>query len=247
MPKDNHEYFMFKNAKNKKSVHTLRARKPIHIEQNNIKHLLVVSGGLDTIGLAYLLDYYNIDFDMLFFTYGQNNLKEELTSAKYAAHKLNKKLHIQDLTMVGEIVVGSHKMIGRNGRFAWESMAFATTHYKDEVNIVFGTYLADSDDGSMKFFDHLLKAFVMGEEVYSDNNLDVNEDSHKRTKLNIVLPLEFNTKMDLLKTIYELYGEEFTKDYITHTVSCLYGNECHNCIPCFHRDRVLQAFGEWHK
>lgn len=66
----------------------------------------VVSGGLDSVTLAYWLAYYDYAPHLLSFDYGQKHSKE-LTYAKLAAQRLGARHDVIDLTTLGGLLPGS--------------------------------------------------------------------------------------------------------------------------------------------
>lgn len=89
------------------------------------KAIVIVSGGMDSVTLAYLLKRENFDLTLLSFNYGQRH-KKELDYARLAAQRLEAKHQIVDLSSVGNLLSGSaltdESVDVPEGHYAAESM-----------------------------------------------------------------------------------------------------------------------------
>jgi len=70
------------------------------------KAIAIVSGGLDSVTLAYLLHAEGYELHLLSFDYGQRH-KKELAYAERSAQQLNATFNIVDLSSVGQFLKGS--------------------------------------------------------------------------------------------------------------------------------------------
>lgn len=89
-----------------------------------MKAIAIVSGGMDSITLAYRLKADGYDLHMLTFDYGQRHLKE-IDSARYFADILGAKLDVIDISNIQPLLKGS--------ALTDESIAVPQGHYAEET------------------------------------------------------------------------------------------------------------------
>src|ERR687898_374191 len=90
--------------------------------------IAIVSGGMDSVTLAYLLDSEGYELHLLSVDYGQRHQKE-ISYAKRCAERLGAAFDIADISMVGHLLSGSaltDDIEVPHGHYAAENMAVCT-------------------------------------------------------------------------------------------------------------------------
>lgn len=110
------------------------------------KTLVVCSGGLDSVTLAYQIAAENKDLELLTFDYGQSH-KKEIEFAALAARRLNVKHHVLDITNIGALL--SSSLTDENaeipeGHYTSENMSSTVVPNRNAIMLTIAFGLADS-------------------------------------------------------------------------------------------------------
>lgn len=108
--------------------------------------LAVVSGGMDSVTLAHLLDSEGYDLHLLCFDYGQRH-KKEISYAQLCAKRLTASFDIADISGVGRLLSGSALTddVGvPHGHYAAENMAVTVVPNRNAImlSIAYGVAVA---------------------------------------------------------------------------------------------------------
>lgn len=112
------------------------------------KAVAIVSGGMDSVTLAYLLKSQGYDLHLLAFNYGQRH-KKELGFAQLAAERLGAAFDVVDLSSVGSLLKGSaltDAIDVPEGHYAAPSMALTVVPNRNAIMlaIAYGVAVAES-------------------------------------------------------------------------------------------------------
>ena len=108
--------------------------------------IAIVSGGMDSVTLAYLLDSEGYELHLLSVDYGQRHQKE-LSYAKRCAERLGAAFDIADISMVGHLFSGSaltDDIEVPHGHYAAENMAVTVVPNRNAImlSIAYGVAVA---------------------------------------------------------------------------------------------------------
>src|SRR5919112_1946620 len=108
--------------------------------------IAIVSGGMESVTLGYLLDSEGYELHLLSMDYGQRHQKE-LTYAKRCAERLGAAFDIADISMVGHLLSGSaltDDIRVPHGHYAAETMAVTVVPNRNAVmlSIAYGVAVA---------------------------------------------------------------------------------------------------------
>jgi 7-cyano-7-deazaguanine synthase len=108
----------------------------------------IVSGGMDSVTLAYLLDSEGYDLHLLSIDYGQRH-KKEISYAKRCAERLGAAFDIADIAKVGRLLSGSaltDNIEVPHGHYAAENMAVTVVPNRNAVmlSIAYGVAVAQN-------------------------------------------------------------------------------------------------------
>src|SRR5947209_3293037 len=111
------------------------------------KAIAIVSGGLDSVTLAYLLHAEGYEIQMLSFDYGQRH-KKELAYAERCAKRLNAPFDIVDLSTLGQFLKGSaltDDIPVPDGHYAAPSMAITVVPNRNAImlSVAYGIAAAE--------------------------------------------------------------------------------------------------------
>lgn len=112
------------------------------------KTLVVCSGGLDSVTLAYQIAAENEDLELLTFDYGQSHNKE-IEFAALTAKRLNVKHHILNISNIGALL--SSSLTDKNadipeGHYTSENMSVTVVPNRNAIMLSIAFGLADSID-----------------------------------------------------------------------------------------------------
>ncbi|MBV9468133.1 MAG: 7-cyano-7-deazaguanine synthase QueC [Abitibacteriaceae bacterium] len=112
------------------------------------KAIAIVSGGLDSVTLAYLLHSENYDLHLLAFNYGQRHAKE-IDYARRCAHRLDAEFDIVDLAALGQLLKGSaltDDIAIPHGHYTAPSMAVTVVPNRNAImlSIAYGVAVAEN-------------------------------------------------------------------------------------------------------
>jgi 7-cyano-7-deazaguanine synthase len=106
----------------------------------------IVSGGMDSVSLAYLLDSEGYELHLLSVDYGQRH-KKEISYAKRCAERLGASFDIADISQVGRLLSGSaltDDVEVPHGHYAAENMAVTVVPNRNAImlSIAYGVAVA---------------------------------------------------------------------------------------------------------
>src|SRR5450755_2543868 len=113
--------------------------------------IAIVSGGLDSVTLAYLLHAQGYDLHLLSFNYGQRHSKE-LAFAELCAQRLNGKFDLIDLSNVGAYLKGSaltDDIDVPDGHYAAPSMAITVVPNRNAIMLAIAYGVAVSEQAEV--------------------------------------------------------------------------------------------------
>ena len=114
------------------------------------KAIAIVSGGLDSVTLAYFLQAEGYDLHLLSFDYGQRH-KKELSFAEKCAKRLEADFDVIDLSGIGKFLKGSaltDDVPVPDGHYAEPSMAITVVPNRNAImlSIAFGIAVAEQSE-----------------------------------------------------------------------------------------------------
>lgn len=213
----------------------------------NRKAVAIVSGGMDSVTLAYLLDSEGYELHLLAIDYGQRHVKE-IGYARRCAERLGASFDVADISGVGRLLGGSaltDDVEVPHGHYAAENMAVTVVPNRNAImlSIAYGVAVArkaalvaaavhtgdhyvypDCRPGFIEAFDKMQREAVEG---FGDESLHLYAPFIEMTKAGIV---EVGTKLGVP---YE------------DTWSCYEGGESHCglCGTCTERKEAFELAG----
>ncbi len=207
----------------------------------------IVSGGMDSVTLAYLMASEGYDLHLLSFDYGQRH-RRELEYAKLCAERLDAKFDVVDISGVGRLLGGSaltDDVSVPHGHYAASNMAITVVPNRNAIllSIAYGVAVAedakmvatgvhagdhfvypDCRPGFIQAFDAMQKKAVEG---FGDESL------------RLYAPFVEWSKADIVAA-----GVELGVPY-ADTWSCYEGGEVHcgRCGTCVERREAIQLTG----
>ncbi len=111
------------------------------------KAVAIVSGGMDSVTLAYLLNSEGYDLHLLSVNYGQRHRKE-LEYAGWCAERLGASFHVADLSGIGKLLKGSaltDDIPVPHGHYAAENMAVTVVPNRNAImlSVAYGVAVAE--------------------------------------------------------------------------------------------------------
>lgn len=204
------------------------------------KTVAVISGGMDSVTLAYMLHSEGHDLTLISFDYGQRH-KKELAFAAQCAQQLGVPHHIVDLSCLNPLVANSsltNKDIPvPDGHYAAETMKQTVVPNRNSIMMNIAAGLAVSigarhiatgvHGGDHYIYPDCRPAFIKS----LDTLLIVANDGFIDTKFTVLAPYLYWTKADIV-TVGEMVGVPWS-----NTWSCYKGGDIHcgACGTCFER------------
>lgn len=211
------------------------------------KAVALVSGGMDSITLAYLLASEGFDLHLLSVDYGQRHLKE-LEYAELCAQRLDAKFDVADVSGIGKLLKGSaltDDIPVPHGHYAASNMAITVVPNRNAImlSIAYGLAVAEGAEivatgvhagdhfvypdcrpDFIKAFDEMQKKAVEG---FGDESL------------RLYAPFVERSKADIVAT-----GARLGAPY-ADTWSCYEGGEVHcgECGTCVERREAFELAG----
>ena len=204
------------------------------------KTVAVISGGMDSVTLAYMLQHEGHDLTLISFDYGQRH-KKELLFATECAKQLGVPHHIVDLSCLNPLVANSsltNKDIDvPDGHYAAETMKQTVVPNRNSIMLNIAAGLAVSigarhiatgvHGGDHYIYPDCRPAFIKS----LDTLLTIANEGFIDTKFTVIAPYLYWTKADIV-TVGEMVGVPWAE-----TWSCYKGGDIHcgACGTCFER------------
>jgi 7-cyano-7-deazaguanine synthase len=210
-----------------------------------LKHLVICSGGLDSVSLAHIIAADATLTRLVSFDYGQRHRKE-LEFAAAAAQRLGVPHHLIDMRPIGAALTGSaltDDIAVPDGHYAEETMRITVVPNRNAIMLAvgFGVAAANGDDAvatAVHGGDHF---------IYPDCRPDFTEafDTMQRHALDgyadvrLVTPFVHRTKADIVSEGAR-HGTPFAE-----TWSCYKGGDLHcgRCGTCVERREAFHLAG----
>jgi 7-cyano-7-deazaguanine synthase len=211
------------------------------------KAIAIVSGGLDSVTLAYLLRSQGYDLHLLSFDYGQRH-KKELEFAALCAKRLDAAFDIIDLSNLGKHLGGSaltDDISVPDGHYAEESMKITVVPNRNAImlSIAYGIAVYEQAEviaigahgGDHFIYPDCRPGFINAFDVMEQHAVE----GHGHPKLRLEAPFIHLGKHQIVEQGHTL-GVPF-KD----TWSCYKGGEkhCSTCGTCYERREAFALAG----
>lgn len=213
-----------------------------------MKAIAIVSGGMDSITLAYRLKADGHDLHMLTFNYGQRHVKE-IDSAHYFANLLGAKIDTIDISNIQPLLKGSaltdENITVPKGHYAEESMKQTVVPNRNAIMIsmAWGVAVAESADlvalavhsGDHHIYPDCRPAFIDS----MNAALRISMEGHRTEGLHIYAPY-----LNVDKTAIAVDGKKLAVPY-EKTWTCYQGGDIHcgQCGACVERQEAFYLAG----
>jgi 7-cyano-7-deazaguanine synthase len=209
------------------------------------KVVAIVSGGLDSVTLAYHLVDQGYEPVLISYDYGQRHSKE-LDFAKLCAQRLNAKHHLVDLkvltSLMGTSSLTSDAIEVPDGHYAEETMKVTVVPNRNAIMINVATALAVSESYSFVATgvhggDHFIYPDCRPEFIESQTEtLKLANAGFIATEFDVLAPFVNISKADIV-TIGDAIGVPWLE-----TWSCYKGGDIHcgSCGTCFERREAFE-------
>ncbi len=203
------------------------------------KAVAIVSGGVDSVTLAYLLASEEFSLHLLSFNYGQRHLKE-LEYAKLCAERLGAEFDVADISGVGRLLKGSaltDEVPVPHGHYAASNMAITVVPNRNAImlSIAYGVAVAEGAElvsTGVHSGDHFVYPDCRPEFIEAFDGMQKKAiDGFGHESLRLYTPFAKWTKADILVT-----GTCLGVPY-ADTWSCYEGGQLHCglCATCGER------------
>lgn len=211
------------------------------------KAVAIVSGGMDSVTLAYLLDAEGYELHLLAFNYGQRH-KKELQFAEMAAKALKAEFDIVNLSNLGKLLKGSaltDDIAVPDGHYASENMKITVVPNRNAImlSIAYGVAVAENADivatgvhaGDHFIYPDCRTKFIKAFDIASS----LANEGFGNPDLKIIAPFGEIGKDGIVKI-----GTELNVPY-ENTWSCYKGGDkhCGKCGTCVERKEAFQLAG----
>lgn len=211
------------------------------------KAIAIVSGGLDSVTLAYWLKNKGYDLHILSFNYGQRH-KKELEFAIKTAKTLNAKFDVIDLANLGNLLKGSSltdDIEVPDGHYAAENMKSTVVPNRNAIMlaIAYGIAVSENSDvvaTGVHSGDHFIYPDCRPEFIKSfDVMSKLANEGFGNGNLQVIAPFMNMGKHDIVRI-----GSELGVSY-EDTWSCYKGLEkhCGTCGTCIERQEAFKLTG----
>lgn len=213
-----------------------------------MKAIAIVSGGMDSITLAYRLRADGYDLHMLTFNYGQRHVKE-IDSAHYFANLLGAKIDTIDISNIKPLLKGSaltdEEIAVPHGHYAEESMKQTVVPNRNAIMIsmAWGVAVAESADlvalavhsGDHHIYPDCRPAFIDS----MNAALRISMEGHRTEGLHIYAPY-----LTVDKAAIASDGKKLAVPY-EKTWTCYEGGDIHcgQCGACVERQEAFHLAG----
>lgn len=212
-----------------------------------MKAIAIISGGLDSVTLAYLLRSRGYDLHLLSFDYGQRHRKE-LGYAERCAKRLVAEWDLIDLSSIHKLLSGSaltDDIQVPDGHYAASNMAITVVPNRNAIMLTIAYAAAVSEQADfvaagMHSGDHTIYPDCRPEFVKAFEVMQIEAiKGFGRDTLQLYTPFIYLSKADIVKTGQAL-GVPFQE-----TWSCYKGGEIHcgQCGTCVERKEAFQLAG----
>lgn len=210
-----------------------------------MKTVAIISGGLDSVTLAHYLKKQGMDLHLLAFNYGQRH-KKELAFAQQAAHDLEARFDLVDLSGIGGMLKGSSltdDIPVPDGHYADENMKITVVPNRNAImlSIAYGVAVAENAEAvaiGVHSGDHFIypdcrPGFI---QAFEQMEYKANEGL---ARVDLLAPFLTLDKSGIV-SIGALIGVPFIQ-----TWSCYKGEELHcgTCGTCVERREAFQLAG----
>lgn len=207
----------------------------------------MVSGGMDSVTLAYLLQSEGYSLHLLAFDYGQRHRKE-IQYAERCARRLHTRFDLVDLSSIGRLLSGSaltDDIPVPHGHYAEESMAVTVVPNRNAImlSVAYGVAVAEnagSVAAGMHAGDHFIYPDCRPEFVSAFEQMEQSAtEGTGSPALRLYVPFISIAKHDIVAI-----GARLGVPY-EDTWSCYEGREIHcgRCGTCIERKEAFQLAG----
>lgn len=212
------------------------------------KVVAIVSGGLDSVTMAYELAHRNYEVILISYNYGQRH-KKEIMYAKKCAENLGVQHHIVDLQVLSNLLGGSSltsdEISVPDGHYAEESMRITVVPNRNAIMINIATALAVSKKcdyvaTGVHGGDHYIYPDCRPEYIVAQTEaLRLANSGFVSKEFEVLAPF-VNISKDGIVKIGEAIGVPWLE-----TWSCYKGGEIHcgSCGTCFERREAFDLAG----
>lgn len=212
-----------------------------------MKAIAIVSGGLDSVTLAYLLKSQGHDLTLLSFDYGQRH-KKELDYAKLCAEDLGAKHSIIDLSSITHLLSGSSltdDIPVPDGHYAAASMASTVVPNRNAIMLSIAWAAAVSSGAEIVATgvhagDHFVYPDCRPEFINAFDTMGkLATDGYATNGLHLYAPFVNMNKADIVSLGASLFVPYY------NTWSCYKGSAAHcgKCGTCVERKEAFQLAG----
>jgi 7-cyano-7-deazaguanine synthase len=211
------------------------------------KAIAIVSGGLDSVTLAYLLHAEGYNLHLLSFDYGQRH-KKELAFAELCAKRLNAEFDVVDLSILGKHLKGSaltDDISVPDGHYAAPNMAITVVPNRNAIMLSIAYGIAVAENAELVAIgahggDHFIYPDCRPEFIASFDSMQRHAvKGFGHPKLRLEAPFLHLGKHQIVKlgsVLQVPYGD---------TWSCYKGGEkhCGTCGTCVERKEAFELAG----
>ena len=206
--------------------------------------VVVVSGGMDSVTLAYLLDSEGYDLHFLSVDYGQRH-KKELAYAERCAKRLEASFEVADMSSIGRLLSGSaltDDVEVPHGHYAAENMAVTVVPNRNAIRLSVAYGVAVARDASLVACavhagDHFVYPDCRPEFIEAFDRMQRRAvEGFGNPELRLHAPFLRKTKAEIVKV-----GAKLDVPY-EDTWSCYEGEDLHCglCGTCNERKEAFQ-------
>lgn len=212
-----------------------------------MKAVAIVSGGMDSVTLAYWLKAQGYDLELVSFDYGQRH-RRELECAKHQAELLGAGHTVIDISGIRPLLKGSaltDEVEVPHGHYAEESMRLTVVPNRNAIMLSIAWGLACSCEADVLACgvhagDHFIYPDCRPEFIASLNeSLRVGTVCHRKDSLELIAPFVHHTKTDIAAI-----GGTLQVPF-EHTWTCYEGGDIHcgKCGACTERQEAFRDSG----
>lgn len=209
--------------------------------------IAIVSGGLDSVTLAYQLHHQGFDLHLLSFDYGQRHRKE-LQFSELCAQRLGAEYSLVNVSALGSLLKGSaltDQIEVPEGHYAAPNMAVTVVDNRNAIMlaIAYGVAVSEKAEVVAAGFhagDHPIYPDCRPEFVSAFDAMErIATAGHGDPNLRLVAPFVDKTKSDIVRI-----GVTLGIPY-ADTWSCYKGGEkhCGRCGTCYERREAFELAG----